>query len=130
MPRRSMDYRTCPSLAAMFFAEAARQADKPFLWAKRAGAYQAISWAEAARRVSQLSRGLRVLGIRPGDRVALISENRPEWLIADFAIVAAGAVTVPSYTTNTAEDHRHILANSGCRAVIVSTEALTHRIMP
>src|SRR5205814_1570895 len=99
-------------------------------WAKRAGAYEAISWAEAARQVSQLSRGLRVLGIRPGDRVALIAENRPEWLIADFAIVAAGAVTVPSYTTNTAEDHRHILANSGCRAVIVSTEALTHRIMP
>jgi long-chain acyl-CoA synthetase len=125
-----MNYKTCPSLAAMFFAEAARQGDKPFLWAKRAGAYEAITWSETARRVSALSRGLRVLGIRPGDRVALIAENRPEWLIADFAIIAAGAVTVPSYTTNTVEDHRHILANSGCRAVIVSTEALTHRVMP
>jgi long-chain acyl-CoA synthetase len=125
-----MDFKTCPSLPAMLFEEAARQGDKPFLWAKHAGAYQPITWREAARQVSALSRGLRALGIKPGDRVALIAENRPEWLIADFAIMAAGAITVPAYTTNTVEDHRHILANSGARAVIVSTVALTQRVMP
>lgn len=125
-----MDYKTCPSLPAMFFDEAARQGDKPFLWAKHAGAYQAITWREAARQASALSRGLRALGIKRGDRVALIAENRPEWPIADFAIMAAGAITVPAYTTNTVEDHRHVLANSGARAVIVSTTALTQRVMP
>jgi long-chain acyl-CoA synthetase len=125
-----MDYKTCPNLAAMFFEEVTRHGDKPFLWAKSGGAYAPLSWREAARRVSALSRGLRALGIRRGDRVALISENRPEWLIADFAIMAAGAITVPAYTTNTVEDHRHILSNSGARAVIVSTAALTHRVMP
>jgi long-chain acyl-CoA synthetase len=62
--------------------------------------------------------------------VALIAENRPEWVIADFAIMIAGGITVPAYTTNTVEDHRHILANSGARAVIVSTAALAHRVMP
>jgi long-chain acyl-CoA synthetase len=125
-----MDYKTCPSLAAMFFAEAARRGDAPFLWAKQAGIYRAISWQEAARQASALSRGLRELGILRGDRVALIAENRPEWMIADLAIMAAGAITVPAYTTNTIDDHRHILANSGARAVIVSTPALTQRLMP
>src|SRR6266446_4316497 len=125
-----MDYKTCPSLAAMFFAEAARRGDAPFLWAKQAGTYRAVSWRETARQASALSRGLRDLGILRGDRVALIAENRPEWMIADFAIMAAGAITVPAYTTNTIDDHRHILANSGARAVIVSTPALTQRLMP
>ncbi len=125
-----MDYKTCSSLAAMFFAEAARRGDASFLWAKDEGAYRAISWREAANQASALSRGLRDLGIVRGDRVALIAENRPEWMIADFAIMAAGAVTVPAYTSNTIEDHRHVLANSGVRAVIVSTAALTQRVMP
>jgi long-chain acyl-CoA synthetase len=125
-----MDYRTCSNLAAMFFAEAERHGDNPFLWAKREGAYRPTSWKEAASQVSRLSRGLRSLGVQPGERVGLIAENRPEWMIADLAIMAAGAITVPAYTTNTVEDHRHILANSGCRAVIVSTEALAHRVMP
>jgi long-chain acyl-CoA synthetase len=125
-----MDYKTCPSLPAMFFAEAARRGNAPFLWAKRDGIYRALSWREAAEQVGALSRGLRALGVARGDRVALIAENRPEWVIADFAIMAAGAVTVPSYTTNTIEDHRHVLSNSGARAVIVSTPALTQRVMP
>jgi long-chain acyl-CoA synthetase len=129
-PEDSMDYKACPSLPAMFFAEAARRGDAPFLWAKRDGIYRALSWREAAEQVGALSRGLRALGITRGDRVALIAENRPEWMIADFAIMAAGAVTVPSYTTNTIEDHRHVLSNSGARAVIVSTPALTQRVMP
>src|SRR3546814_2379802 len=66
----------------------------------------------------------------PGDRVALIAENRPEWLIADMVIMAAGAITVPSYTTYTAEDHLHVLTDSGARAVIVSTADLRERVVP
>jgi len=125
-----MDYQTCPNLAAMFFDWAERRGDRPFLWAKRDGVYQSTSWREAARQVNVLARGLRALGIRRGDRVGLVSENRPEWMIADLAIISAGAVTVPAYTTHTVEDHRHVLANSGARAVIVSTRALAHRVMP
>ena len=125
-----MDYHTCPNLAAMFFEQAARRGERSFLWLKRDGRYRAISWQEAARQVTHLARGLRALGIEPGDRVALVAENRPEWMVADLAIMTAGAITVPAYTTHTVEDHRHVLANSGARAVIVSTAALAHRVMP
>jgi long-chain acyl-CoA synthetase len=125
-----MDYHTCPNLAAMFFEQAARRGERPFLWLKRDGRYRPISWQEAARQVTHFARGLRALGIERGDRVALVAENRPEWMIADLAIIAAGAITVPAYTTHTVEDHRHVLANSGAKAVIVSTAALAHRVMP
>src|SRR5207245_2529662 len=97
---------------------------------KREGRYRPMSWAEASDRVSRLARGLAALGIEPGDRIALISENRPEWVIADLAIMSIGAVTVPTYVTNTVEDHRHILGNGGARAAIVSTAALTARVIP
>jgi len=125
-----MDYHTCPSLAAMFIEWAARRGERPFLWAKRGGAYRPISWREAERQVRALARGLRALGIRRGDRVGLVAENRPEWTIADLAIMAAGAITVPGYTTHGVDDYRHLLASSGARAVIVSTVTLAHRVMP
>jgi long-chain acyl-CoA synthetase len=126
----AMDYASCRSLPAMFFEVARERAARPFLWAKHDGKYRALSWAEAADAVTRLGRGLVALGIEPGDRVALVSENRPEWVIADLAIMAAGAVTVPAYITNTVDDHRHILGNSGARAAIVSTAALAARLLP
>src|SRR5690348_10359421 len=125
-----MDYARCRSLPAMFFEVAQQRAGRPFLWAKRDGRYEALTWAQAADAVSRLARGLALLGIAPGDRVALVSENRPEWVVADLAIISAGAVTVPAYVTNTVEDHRHILGNSGARAAIVSTAALAARVIP
>ncbi|HQS70280.1 MAG TPA: long-chain fatty acid--CoA ligase, partial [Novosphingobium sp.] len=85
---------------------------------------------EAARQVCVLAESLRKLGLNPGDRVALVSENRPEWCIADHAIMAAGLVTVPTYITNTERDHLHILENSGARAVIVSTAKLSQPLLP
>ncbi|MDE2229729.1 MAG: long-chain fatty acid--CoA ligase [Alphaproteobacteria bacterium] len=125
-----MDYHNCPNLAAMFFAEAARRGDRPFLWAKRGGAYRALSWSAARKQVTDLAKGLRALGIGGGDRVVLVAENRPEWIIADFAIMAAGAITVPAYTTHTAEDYRHVMTNCAAKAVIVSTAALARRVLP
>src|ERR1700675_5012844 len=87
-----------------------------------------MSWSEAARTVNRLARGLVALGVEPGDRVVLAAESRPEWVIADLAIMSAGAITVPAYTTNTVEDHRHILGNSGARAVITSKPPLSERV--
>jgi long-chain acyl-CoA synthetase len=124
-----MDYDSCRSLPSMFFDQAARLGDKPFLWAKRDGRYRSVSWAQAARDVRRLALGLRSLGIARGDRVGLVSENRPEWIIADLAIMTAGAITVPTYVTHTVEDHRHVFANSGARAVFVSKPALSARVL-
>ena len=119
-----------PNLVAMFFARAATGGDSPFLWTKADGAWRSTSWAEAARQVAALARGLTAIGIRPGDRVMLVSENRPEWCISDLAIMAAGAVTVPTYVTNTERDHLHIVENSGACAVIVSTAKLARTLLP
>jgi long-chain acyl-CoA synthetase len=119
-----------PNLVAMFLDRVQQRGNTPFLWAKREGAWQSISYTEAARQVAALSESLLRLGCRPGDRVMLVSENRPEWLIADLAIMAAGCVTVPTYTTNTTRDHTHILTNSGARAVIVSSQKLAKTLIP
>jgi long-chain acyl-CoA synthetase len=118
------------NLVLMFLTRAAEKGDAPFLWAKRAGEWRPISWNDAARQVAALAKSLKRMGLQPGDRVCLVSENRPEWLIADLGIMAAGCITVPTYTTNTTRDHTHILENSGARAVIVSNQKLTKNLAP
>ena len=118
------------NLIALFLARAEEKGDAPFLWAKREGEWRPTGWAEAARQVASLAASLKRIGLEPGDRVALVSENRPEWLISDLAIMAAGCVTVPTYTTNTTRDHAHILGNSGARALIVSNQKLARNLIP
>lgn len=124
-----IDTASLHSVVAMFMAQAADKGDQPFLWAKRDGAWKPRSWAEVRADVLDLAAGLRMLGLESGDRVMLVSENRPEWVVADLAIMAAGGISVPAYTTNTPADHLHILNNSGARFVIASTKALTEKVM-
>ena len=124
------DFDNSQNLVALFLARAGERRDEPFLWAKREDAWHPLSWSEAARRVCLLAEGLRALGLEDGDRVMLVSENRPEWCLADLAIMAAGCVTVPAYTTNTERDHLHIIGNSGARAVIVSDAKLARALLP
>jgi len=119
-----------PNLVTMFFARAREKNDAPFLWSKQSGEWRSISWRETAEKVSQLAAALKRLGLRRGDHVMLVAENRPEWLISDLAIMAAGCITVPTYTTNTERDHQHILDDSGARAVIVSTAKLARTLLP
>jgi len=128
MPPRQLEH--FPNLVTMFFTRAAEKGDAPFLWAKSGGTWTSTSWAEAAQQVASLATALKAIGLRAGDRVMLVSENRPEWAISDLAIMASGCVTVPTYTTNTERDHQHILENSGACAVIVSTAKLAKTLMP
>ena len=118
-----------PNLAAMFFNQVNRHGDEPFLWAKRDGTYRPLSWRDTAARVTPLARSLRALGISAGDRVVLVCESRPAWMVSDMAIMAIGAITVPAYTTNTVDDHLHILTDSGAKAAIVSTHRLAERLV-
>jgi len=119
-----------PNLVTMFFTRAGEKGEAPFLWAKKEGAWRPTSWREAAQTVARLASALKRIGLSPGDRVVLVSENRPEWLIADLAVMAAGCVSVPAYTTNTERDHQHILDDSGARAVIVSNQKLAKPLLP
>ena len=119
-----------PNLVTLFFDQAAERGERPFLTRRTGEGWSSMSWAEAARTVSSLAQGLAAVGVRPGDRVMLVSENRPEWCLSDLAIMAAGAVTVPTYTTNVERDHHHVMEDSAARAVIVSTAKLARTLMP
>ena len=114
------------------FAEAARQyPDRPALSSKPHGSkgWETLTYRDLAERVRQVALGLRALGIERGDRVAILSENRPEWAILDLATLAAGAVTVPIYPTLPASQVAHILADSGAKAVVVENAKQAAKVM-
>jgi long-chain acyl-CoA synthetase len=117
------------NLVEMFFGQAERMGQAPFLWRKDGGSWQSISWAAAAQTVATIATALKAQGMKPGARVMLVSENRPEFCLWDLGIMAAGGVTVPTYTTNTARDHLHILENSGAVAAVVSTARLAKPLL-
>jgi long-chain acyl-CoA synthetase len=87
---------------------------------KRAGVWQHTPAETFVRRVRHIALGLDRLGIKVGDRVALLSENRPEWSIVDLGILSLGAINVPIYTTQAVEQVRFILEDSGARLLFVS----------
>jgi long-chain acyl-CoA synthetase len=126
MPAR--DTSVWGSLPHMMLGIAASRPEKTLLRHWQGEGWARITWGEFALRVAALARGLRAAGVAPGDRVLLVSENRPEFLIADVAIMAIGAVTVPTYVTNTVADHAHILRDSGARVAIVSTATLAQAV--
>lgn len=121
-------YPTWPNLASMMFALARGWPDKPMLRTYRDGAWVGITWGRFGRMAASCARNLRAAGVSAGDRVLLCMENRPEFPIAETALMAIRAVPVPSYTTNTVEDHAHLLRDSGARAAIVSTPALADKL--
>jgi long-chain acyl-CoA synthetase len=86
----------------------------------RATGFEDWSTEQFVDAIRNLSLGLDALGVTPGDRVAIMSESRPEWVMADLAILTAGAVTVPVYPTLSASQAAYILADAGARGVIVS----------
>jgi long-chain acyl-CoA synthetase len=103
--------------------------DRPAaLKVKRDGRWVDISVAEFCELVRNFATGLRLLGVKPGDRVAILSENRPEWAIADFAILCNAAVTVPIYPTLLGWQIEYILNDSGAVAVICSSQEQLQKI--
>lgn len=89
----------------------------PFLVEAKDG-WRQVDWREAARRVDELAGGFLSLGIRRGDRVAIMSRTRLEWTLCDFALISIGAVVVPVYTVSSPDERVHILADSGARVLI------------
>ena len=118
------------TIPQMLHAQAQRYGDRTALKVKRNGAYRDISWNELQKQVKGISLGLIDLGVQPGDRVAILSENRPEWAFADLAILSVGAATVPVYTTLTCEEIEYILKNADVRLLFVSNPELMAKILP
>ncbi len=125
----SVDCAKIASIPALFLDQVRQLGSRPLLGAKANGLWHWLSWSETENRVLALAGGLSRLGLKTGDRVMLVSENRPEWAIADLGTMVAGGITVPAYVTNTISDHLHILENVQARFVIVSTLALAERLL-
>ena len=114
-------FSTQPAHLVRRFAEQARRSpDKPLFFEKTGGVWQGLNYADTAAQVSCLARYLRELGLSAGDHVVLCGENRANWAVADLAIMAVGAVVVPAYTTNTADDHSYLVSHSEAKLVICS----------
>ncbi|MFL5464524.1 MAG: AMP-dependent synthetase/ligase [Gemmatimonadaceae bacterium] len=121
--------RPAPGTLNQLFFDAVSKHNRPdALQVKRDGSYRSISHAEVADRVRHAARGLSSLGVRRGDRVAILAENRPEWAIADFACLTAGLTDVPIYPTLPADQIAYILKDSGAVAIFVSNKAQAEKI--
>jgi long-chain acyl-CoA synthetase len=108
-----------------FCLESFRRNNKPDALAYKMGdVWQRISGVEAIARVKKIALGLAELGVKAGDRVAVISENRPEWSLTDLALLSLRAVNVPIYTTQAVEQIRYILENSGSKLLLISGKKL------
>ena len=116
-PRNS----TPGTLNALFFDAMDRFRKPDALQYKRDGAYRPISSSELADRVRQVALGLQELGVQRGDRIAILSETRPEWAIVDFACLTAGLTDVPVYPTLPADQIPYIVNDSGAVAIFTST---------
>ena len=117
------------TLISMFEDAVQQYGNKPALAHKpRGGTYEDISYAEFGASVDAFSKGLNALGVQKGDRIAILSENRPEWAISDFGILKAGAVNVPMFSTLTAAQVGYILKDSGAKIICVSTEKQLEKV--
>jgi len=116
------------NLPGAFFEEASAFPEKTLLVAKTGGDWVEQSYGEVTRQVRQLASRLIGLGVRPGDKVFISAENRPEWAIADLAIMAVGAIVVPAFVTNTEDDHHYIMAHAGAVLAITSGGALARTV--
>jgi long-chain acyl-CoA synthetase len=121
--------RPAPGTLNKLFFDAIAEFNRPdALQVKSGGAYRPISHTTVALRVRHVARGLQAVGVRRADRVAILSENRPEWAIADFASLTSGLTDVPIYPTLPADQIAYMLKDSGSVAIFVSNSVQAAKI--
>jgi len=121
--------RPAPGTLNKLFFDAISKYNRPdALQVKSGGVYKPISHADVSARVLNLALGLQSLGVKRGDRIAILSENRPEWAIADFASLTTGLTDVPIYPTLPADQIAYILKDSGAVAIFVSNQVQAEKI--
>jgi len=113
----------------MFFARANKYGNRCALRHKSGGRYSDISWSEFEGKVKDLAFGLITLGLKPGEKVALLSENRPEWAYSDLAVLSLGCADVPLYPTDVPHQMEYIIRDSDSVIAIVSTAAQLDKIL-
>ncbi|MBN1154936.1 long-chain fatty acid--CoA ligase [candidate division KSB1 bacterium] len=116
------------TLLSLFMNRVERTGDKIAILEKIDGEYQGFTYDEFKRRVQKFSAGLANLGVKKGDKIALMSENRSEWVITDLGILSLGAVNVPIYPTITPQQIEYILNNAQVKLIVVSRPKLVQKI--
>ena len=126
----SVQPATAGSVPAAILGQARRLADRTYLRFYRDGSWRSLSWQDFAERALRVAEGLVEAGLQAGDRVALLSENRVDWLVCDLGIQAAGCVTVPIYPSSQPRIVRHIVVDSGSRMLIAASRELAMKLEP
>lgn len=108
------------TLHRMFFARSEDLGEAAMVLEGKSGEYKPVSWSAMAKEADEIAAGLLSLGVERGDRVAIVAYNRPQWLVADIAIMAVGALTVPIYHTSSKTTTARVLQKSGARVAFVA----------
>jgi long-chain acyl-CoA synthetase len=119
---------TAATLAKGFEQQTQKYGQRAFLRDRHDGKWRDHSWNEVAEKSARLRAGLIKSGLKPGERVAILSDNSPEWVVVDLAVLGAGGIVVPLYTTSGIDETRHVIADSGARVVAVGSEQLLRKV--
>ena len=120
---------TAPTLAQLFEAQARKYGGRTLLKSKQQKQWRGHSWSDLAAEAARLRAGLINLGLKPGDRAAILAENGPHWVVFDQAVMGLGGVVIPLYTTSGTEEITQILNDSGTRLAAVSGDALLRKLL-
>jgi long-chain acyl-CoA synthetase len=118
------NYPDFPNLPAMMLGLARAWPRRPMLRFYRDGGWRGLTWGEFGQLTAKAAQELRTAGVCAGDRVVIVADNRPEYVVAEVALMAIQAIPVPTYTSNTAADHAHVLRDCGATIAIAGTAAL------
>lgn len=116
------------NLVALFHQRALKYSDRSVLLFKHGATYKSVAWREWQKMVIRCALGLYHLGVRSGDRIAILSENRPEWTFADFGTLSLGGALVPIYATSGTHDVEYILHHAKCSFLFISNPAQLDKI--
>jgi long-subunit acyl-CoA synthetase (AMP-forming) len=118
------------TVLGVFESTAAAHRSRPAMRAKRGGAWQTTTWQEYRQQVRRAARGFLALGVGPGQGVAILSDNRPEWFVANAAAIAAGALPAGIYTTSTPEQCRYVADHAGAAIAVLENRQSLARLLP
>ncbi|HEX9740175.1 MAG TPA: AMP-binding protein, partial [Ignavibacteriaceae bacterium] len=125
----SLNCKTIPELFEYLTEDYGKKNDRPVMYKKINDKFEGIKYSEFKVETERFAFGLAALGVKKDDKIAIISENRPEWVYADMAILGLGAVDVPIYPSLTAESIEFILINSEAKGVIISNKFQLNKIL-
>ncbi|HSB60705.1 MAG TPA: AMP-binding protein, partial [Vicinamibacteria bacterium] len=118
------------TVPGLFFSQAERRGGALALRHKVRGVWRRVTWSEYGLEVRRVASALLAAGLRPGDRVAILGQNRPEWLYCHLGTMAAGGVTCGIYPTSSPEQVRYLLGHSGARVLFLEDEEQVEKALP